>query len=305
MRARLTRHVCPTRARGCDEPNAAATGDVDDVERTAGFGRQLERARDRLELRGDRTRRQVVAHRRAALGDGSRREPARELRALCVHRHGQAEGGGTCHAGEQRLVVGRREVLHPGGAHERLEAHDATSCQLVEAVDVSGNEPAPQREVDDRDARGGGDLEVERGAVERRRTRIERHVAERGRAPSREGCRSVSEPLPLRAPRVVEVDMDVHGAGEHVQTVRENRLPRRPVQVRPDCRDTSVRDADVGEYRPGGRDHDPLADEKVELAHRGPSGSGAQLGTSRHGGSIAPVPGRFTHEPCRRVTLGA
>ena len=40
--------------------------------------------------------------------------------------------------------------VDPAVAHERLEADDAALGELVEAVEVAGDDAAPQREVDDR-----------------------------------------------------------------------------------------------------------------------------------------------------------
>ena len=75
------------------------------------------------------------------------------LVVLGVHGDGQAEPRGPLPSREQRVVVGLLEVVDPGVAHEGLEPDHAPVGQLVEPVDVAGDEPAPEREVDDRRCR--------------------------------------------------------------------------------------------------------------------------------------------------------
>ena len=55
---------------------------------------------------------------------------------------------------EERLVVGLLEVVDARVAHERLEADHATVGELVEPVEVAGDEAAPEAEVDERRRRG-------------------------------------------------------------------------------------------------------------------------------------------------------
>ena len=181
-----------------------------------------------------------------------------------MHRDRQAEAGGARHPGVQRLVVRGGEVVHPGGAHEGLEADHAPGRELVEAIDVARHEPAPEREVDVRRGLRGRKLEVERIAVERRRAGVERHVGEGRRAA---GCKrpgSVVEPLPVGAARVVAVDVGVDDAGEDVQPVGVDRLPGAALEVRPDLGDQAVADPDVAALGAARGDHRAAANQEIE-----------------------------------------
>ena len=224
VRARLAGDVDAPRSRLGDEPHAGGARDVDDVQRAPRLLRQLERAPDRAELGDDRPRVEVVAEREAPLGDRLRGEPRRQLRVLRMHCDGKPEPGGARHPGVQRLVVRHHEVVDAGRAHERLEADDAALGELVEAVDRPGHEPAPEGEVDDRRLARGGELEVEGGAVDRRRARVQRHVDERRRPSCRERAGRVGESLPVGPPRLVAVHVRVDNAGEDVQPGRVDRL---------------------------------------------------------------------------------
>ena len=228
MRAGLARRVDAAGARGGDERDAAAGRHVHDVQRAARLLREGERAADRLQLGDDRPRGEVVAHRRAPLGDGPAGERGRDRVALGVHRDRQPEPRGARHPLEQRQVVGGRELLDAARRHEGLEADDAARGQLVEPVEVARHEPAPQRDVDVRAPRRRRDLGVERGAVDGRRDRVERHVDRARRAAGGERRGAGVEALPVRAARVVEVDVRVDGAGQREQPARVDLLAPRP-----------------------------------------------------------------------------
>ena len=184
-----------------------------------------------------------------------------------MHRHRQAEACSARHAGAQRLVVGRGKVVHPGRAHEGLEADDPPVGELVEAVDVARHEPAPEREVDVGRAGRGRDLEIERGPVERRWARVQRHVDEGRRAAGGERPGSVVEPLPVRAARIVAVDVSVDDAGEDVEPARRRpsrgRRPRgraRSPRSAPSTTPMSQRSASVR------GDHGAAANQEIEPA---------------------------------------
>ena len=222
----------------------------------------------------DRPRGQVVAHADPPLGHGPARQPARELLALGVHGHRQAQARRARHSLQQRQVVGGLELLHPAGRHEGLEADDAAGRELVEAVAVAGDEPAPQRHVDARDARRRRDLGVEGGAVDRRRDRVERHVDRARRPAGRQRGGAGGEALPVGAPGLVEVDVGVDHAGQDEQPARVDLLARRAGELGPDGDDPPVGHGEVALV---------AADQQVDVAHaRQPADEGVQH-VERHG----------------------
>ena len=180
------------------------------------------------------------------LGTGAVPRALRDGVVLRMHADGKSEPRRALHALEQRLVVGLLEVADPRVAHERLEADHATVGELVEPVDVAGNEPAPECEVDERRAVGGRDLEVERGAVDRRRRRVQRHVEEARPTTGREGRAAGREPLPVGAARIVEVHVRIDDAGEDVEARCVDLHPGIALQLGTDLGDLAVNDPDVG-----------------------------------------------------------
>ena len=188
---------------------------------------------------------QVVAQRGPSFGHCFGGETCRQLRALGMHRHRQPERRRTRHSRPQCLVVRGRKVVDSGGAHECLEADHATVRELVEPIDVARDEAAPEREVDVCRPRGDRELEVERGSVERRRARVQRHVGERRRAACCERLRAVVEPLPVGPAGIVAVHVRVDDAGEDVEPRGVDRLLRATLEVGADLGDQPVADADV------------------------------------------------------------
>ena len=145
---------------------------------------------------------------------------------------------------EERLIVGLLEVVDARVAHERLEADHAAVGELVEPVEVAGDEAAPEAEVDERRAAGGLELEVERGAVDRRRRCVQRHVEEARAATGGEGGGAGREPLPLGAARIVEVHVRIDDAGEDVEAGGVDLRRGIARELRADLGDQAVEDPD-------------------------------------------------------------
>ncbi len=266
VRAGLAGDVDALCSRLGDEPHARGARDVDDVQGTPGFLRQLERSADRTELGHDRPRVEVVAERDASLRNRPRREPRRQLRVLGVHCDGEPELCGTRHPRAECLVVRHHKVVDAGRTHERLEADDAAIGELVEAVYRPGHEPSPEGEVDDRSLVCGGKLEVEGRAVDRRRARIQRHVDERRRPSRCQRAGRVGKSLPVAAAGIVAMHVRVDNPGEDVETGRVDRLRGRPAQLGLDCRDEAVHDADIAHTGPRRRDDRSTANNEIEPA---------------------------------------
>ena len=159
---------------------------------------------------------------------------------------GKPEPSRSLHALEERPIVGLLEVVDARVAHERLEADHAAVGELVEPVDVAGDEAAPEAEVDERRAASGLDLEVERRAVDRRRRRVQRHVEEARAATGGEGRGAGREPLPVGAPRIVEMHVRIDDAGEDVEAGGVDLRRGIARELRPDVGDQAVEDPDVG-----------------------------------------------------------
>ena len=220
MRAGLAGGIDAAAARLGHRGDPLGDRDVDDVQRAAGLLGELERALDGGQLGGRRSRRGPLLPAPVA-----RRAQLR--RALGVDGDGEAERGGALHAGAERVVVDRLEVVDPRVAHERLEADHAAGGELVEAVEVAGHEPAPQREVHGRAAGRRGDLGVEGGAVDGGRVGVERHLDAGGGAARGERGGARRPALPVGAARVVEVHVGVDRPREDVQPARVDLRARR------------------------------------------------------------------------------
>src|SRR3954447_21068272 len=229
------------------------------MERAAGVLGEPERAPDRLGFGDRRARGDVVAPVGAT--------PARRQRVvLRVHGHDRAEPRAHLHRGVQRGVVGAREVVHAAGRHERLEADHAALVQLLETIRIAGHDAAPQAEVDARRGVRGRELGIERGSVERRRMRVERHLEARGHAAGGERGGAGRPTLPVRPARLVEVHVRVEAAGEDVQAGRVDLLAPAS-QLVGDLREDAVGDADVGAAWAAGEDDGAAADDHVEGRH--------------------------------------
>ncbi|HWE80231.1 MAG TPA: hypothetical protein VG265_01155 [Gaiellaceae bacterium] len=172
--------------------------------------------------------------------------------------------GGSAHPFLQGRVVDGPEVLDPGLAHQRLEADDSALVQFPDRAERTGDQPAPEREVDERVLAGVRELEIERLAVDRRRHRVEGHVG---------------EPLPLCSPGLVAVDVDIDPAGNDVQPSCVE-FCRSGSRERPGWRqrgDYAVADPDVGVHSRGER---AAADDQVVVHPRSSTSGMASSRTS-------------------------
>ena len=197
--------------------------------------------------RDERTDRRLLGHTRTG-GEEPRVARARRFRCgrdhVGVLRVGDQQSVDDGQFGQRRPqpgVVQRRELGHAGVEQEALEADDARLEQRPQLVDVARHGPAPEGDV-------GRDLAVRRRSFHvqrldggRRRDRVEGHVDDRGDAAGDRGARRRREALPVRAPRLVDVDVAVDQAGQEHLVVGQRDRAGRGVVERGDSGDPAVR----------------------------------------------------------------
>ena len=139
-----------TRAGHFGDPFRAA--DVAYVQAATGDFRQIENAADRLDFGEDRTRRDIIMCRHAALSFCFFAELIADQRIFTVHQHGLLHFGQLLRAFEKLPVVNVAEVVVDpaiaAGGDKAFEAHHAHFIQLMQAVQIIGNQAAKLRGVD-------------------------------------------------------------------------------------------------------------------------------------------------------------
>ena len=88
------------------------------------------------------------------------------------------------------------------------------AASLVHRVHASGDEAAPQRDVDQRTALEADALRVEGRSPHGRRVSVEGHIDRRRRAAGGQGPRAGLKALPIGATRLVEVHVGVEYPGQ-------------------------------------------------------------------------------------------
>ena len=132
-----------------------------------------------------------------------------------MHQQGKPELG---EAGHGRVEVCCRhgwELVDPRSDQETLEARHAGLGERRKLCGVTGHDAAPERVVHGRVAGRRPNLLLQAFDRGRHRDAVQRHVHDRGDASRRGGPRRGLEALPVGAPRLVHVDVCVHGSGEH------------------------------------------------------------------------------------------
>src|ERR1039458_4747287 len=124
VRAGFAGDIDSTLARLGNQLHAFAATDVNDVEGTAGFPRQVERATDGINLGGNGSRSQVIADGSPAPREAFPRELPGHGLALGMHRHRQPKLRRALHSLAQDPVIHAGKVVDAAIGHERLEAHD-------------------------------------------------------------------------------------------------------------------------------------------------------------------------------------
>src|SRR2546430_1050671 len=164
------------------------------------------------------------------------------------------------HALTQNRFVACGELIDAARAHESFESHDAAPDERLHLVEVAGYQTAPQPEVDLRRALHRLELDVERLDGCRHREVVEGHIDETRVASSRQRGGPMRDVLPVRATRLVEVDMGVDPARKDVKPCSVD-LFAVGVEVGTKIRDLAVVDGDVrpldparGDKRPGAND---------------------------------------------------
>src|SRR5207244_304200 len=111
------------------------------------------------------------------------------------------------------LIANRGKLGYSAVAQKRFHADGASLAQLAQGARIHVDETAPEREVNDGCAFGRSPLQIERGTVEDRRYRVERHVEDR-RRPAGRGRPAAARPaLPIRSSGLVEVHVRVDDSG--------------------------------------------------------------------------------------------
>ena len=164
-----------------------------------------------------------------------------------------------------------RELVDARVQQEALEPEHAGLVQRPQVGEVAGHGAAPEPHVHPRLAVGRLALDLQRRDVDGRRDAVERHVDD-GRDPAGGGGLGRGlEPLPLGAPRVVDVDVRVDDARAAAPRRRpaRRRLPRarRGRTPAPRRDDAPVLDRDVGAALAVGQDRPPGSHQQVVLAH--------------------------------------
>lgn len=121
------------------------------------------------------------------------------------------------------------KVADAAGRHERLQPDDARVDERLElrlVPRVVRHESAPERDVDVELVRAGFQFQVEGLRVHDGGVGVERHVHERGHAPRGGGLGARLETLPVHSPGLVEVDVNVHEAGEDDEIAVVDELER-------------------------------------------------------------------------------
>src|SRR6266699_3375222 len=214
VRARLAAYVdasLPCRRYQLDTSPAA---DMHDEQRTPCFAGEQDGSLDGFEFGYHGPRSKIVAYLRSPLRYGALCQPTGDLIVFRVYRDDFAKFCGACHAFVERQVINRWEILYATIRHKRLETNDAAPGKLIELVQVSWYDTAPEGKVNERGGLRGGEFEVETGCIDRGRVSIERHIEEAGGAPGSQRTRPRGEPLPFSTPRLVEVYVRVNHPGK-------------------------------------------------------------------------------------------
>ena len=231
VRTCLHRHVHAARAPFGRFRDAAAGADVHDVKLRAGLAREIDRARDRVELGLDRPRREEIA---ARVDPVSARASARVISSLSAWTAtGRPRRAASRIPSRSVLSSAYAKLGKARVAHERLEADDAALGHRGHLIDRARHEPAPQTEIGDRRRFERRALRVDRVCGDRARRRIERHVEEQRAAAGRERAAAGFGAFPLGASRLVEVQVRVDEPGKYVQAGRIDFVRRAPFRSGP------------------------------------------------------------------------
>ena len=239
---------------------------MDNVQGAARLARQFQRAPDGVKLGVDWPRVEEIAHGgfSAQLRFGGK--VARDSLALGMHRDELAQSRRAFHPLAQRVVIHAGKILNAAAGHERLEANRTALAEFLQLVQIVRHESAPEGEVRQRPVLRDRKFLVEALAVNRRRMGIERHVEEHRPAPRRQRARAGFDSLPIRAARIVEVDVRINQAGENVEPLRVNDLARRTLERCLQRDDSSIRDANVQDALGHWQDDRASADDEVKSA---------------------------------------
>ena len=197
-----------------DELRPHDGADVDDVQPAAGFGAQLDRPEDRIDLRFWRPRPDEIARAVAVHLVGL---PLDDLLVFRVQQQRRPERGDSMHPLAQHVLVAGRELFDSARTHERFETDDTAPHQLLDVIQVAGYESAPEPEIHARRPGRRLQLEIEWSAGDSHRPAVQRHVDERRVTARRQSRRAVGDRLPFGSPGLIEVDVRVDTARKDVE----------------------------------------------------------------------------------------
>ena len=147
-------------------------------------------------------------------------------RPSCAARHMPSYSARSSQAAKSSMPLSAMKALKP----TTPPAASSSMC-----VEIAGDEPAPEREVDVRRALAAATLA---SSARRRRSagRVERHVDAAREASGSERARAAAPALPGGAPGIVEVHVGVDQAGQDVEPASRRSSRARPLRVRPPAR---------------------------------------------------------------------
>ena len=144
MGAGLAAHIDTPLLGLADQLRPHDRADVDDVQTAAGFGAQLDRPEDRIDLGFGRPRPDEIARAVAVHLVGL---PLDDLLVFRVQQQRRPERGDSMHPLAQHVLVAGRELFDAARTHERFETDDTAPHQLLDVIQVARHESAPEPEI--------------------------------------------------------------------------------------------------------------------------------------------------------------
>lgn len=234
---------------------------MNDVDPRARFPAQPREERDRLVLGAGGTGGEVGRVEALPAGSGL----ADPVGVLRVDEKDRAEPR-DLRKRRAKILFGRvSELRNPGGDEEALETRDAPAVERSELREIARNDAAPEADVHERAPPRRGRFCPERGHRRRRRNAVERHVEDCCDATRRGGAGCRLEALPLRPPRLVDVDVRVHEAGHHDGVSVVDPVRSRARRARLDGHDDAAADDHRGRARSRRRDDPVASDDEVRV----------------------------------------
>ena len=179
-----------------------------------------------------------------------------------MHEEGSVRSGQRVEHVAKSVAVEMLELRRAGIGEEAFESKGAVIQHRVELGCVAGNRASPKADVDPALPLHRLGFGQERFDGSRWRDAVERHVDQGGHPARRCRPRGGLESLPIRPPRLVDVDVRVDEAGhdDEVAVVDIGAFP-----VLADAVDASALDVNRRRARAGWRDHGAAAEDHQSM----------------------------------------